>query len=267
MCTENKQCKAKNCQKRELREGFCKVHLIQFLNGEEIEIGTNECIIEDCNLEAVTAVGYCHTHKNQAYRWGRAYSEKELKEVKPHLFCKESGCINRRKTGGYCEEHKHLVKDDKLKCSEPKCKHKVFKDGICRQHYIEKLDFSQLKGVVTPFDKETVRNDDWCRIKNCKNDAKYEGYCFLHGRLILDGELDEYMTDNGSKLCTVSDCDEIVKGKGLCHRHYQQFNKYGKAFTNEEHKKIVPQYYLYLKTCCSEKRELDSVLRGTCSKT
>lgn len=59
-----------------------------------------------------------------------------------------------KKTGGYCEEHKHLVKDDKLKCSEPKCKHKVFKDGICRQHYIEKLDFSQLKGVVTPLTKK-----------------------------------------------------------------------------------------------------------------
>ncbi|MGF2716677.1 hypothetical protein ACQUY5_31450 [Bacillus cereus] len=253
MCKVDHTCKAKGCKKREVRKGFCKIHLIQFLNGEEVETGKAICIIEDCDAEPVISTGYCNRHKNQIFRYGKAYTEQGLKEFKPNLFCKEKDCLNRKSKGGYCKEHSHLQEDLKVKCIKPNCNYKNFKQGLCRQHYMDTLDFSQLKGVTTPFDKLSAGETSRCKIKNCNQDGKYEGYCPTHARLILSGELEEHLTGNGKKLCKIDGCDGIHKAKGYCLRHYQQFKIYGKAFTDEEHKEMSPKYYC-IEEGCTDKR-------------
>ncbi|MEC2463829.1 hypothetical protein P9X10_02780 [Bacillus cereus] len=254
MCKTSKICKAKGCHKRILREGFCKLHLTQFLNGETVDVGESICIIEDCNDTSITFTGLCARHKSQLYNYGKAYTEAELKEFKPKLFCKVEGCLNRKGKEGYCEEHSGLREEPRSECKDSKCDKLSYKNDLCRQHYMESLDFSILDGIITPYDKENRTSDTWCKIRNCNSRAKYKGYCSLHARLIIEGNLETYMKKHGKGICSVEDCTDIVKAKGYCLRHYQQYNKFGKALTNAEHKEITPRYYC-IEEGCSDKRE------------
>ncbi|GAB6552976.1 hypothetical protein bcgnr5378_06240 [Bacillus cereus] len=253
MSKESRICKAKECRNRTLREGFCKIHLIQHLNGEDIVIGGSTCIIEDCSKEAVTSKGLCSRHKTQARSFGRAYTESEFKELKPELFCKVDDCLNKKGRGGYCAKHADLRKDSKEMCSKPDCHNTVLTKGLCKKHCMEGLDFSKLKDVVTPHNKEYSESDKWCKIKSCSSHAKYEGFCLLHAVLILHDSLNEYLGKEG-RICSVESCNGIVKAKGYCLMHYQRYLKFGKGLTNKEHKAITPRYYC-IEDECEEKRE------------
>ncbi|MEC3458643.1 hypothetical protein P9131_21645, partial [Bacillus thuringiensis] len=170
MCKSN-ECKVISCKGRVVNKEYCRKHLKALLDG------TLECKVSDCNREMLYD-GYCGKHHMQWRRYDRVFTDLEFKEIKPNLFCKVDGCLSKRNSGGYCEEHGYVKLDEKFKdkCKEKGCSSKSVEGDLCIEHYIEKKKLN-LKDTVTPYDKGEDRTGTMCKIVYCCNGQEIDGYC------------------------------------------------------------------------------------------
>ncbi|MEC3168625.1 hypothetical protein, partial [Bacillus thuringiensis] len=242
MCKSN-ECKVISCKGRVVNKEYCRKHLKALLDG------TLECKVSDCNREMLYD-GYCGKHHMQWRRYDRVFTDLEFKEIKPNLFCKVDGCLSKRNSGGYCEEHGYVKLDEKFKdkCKEKGCSSKSVEGDLCIEHYIEKKKLN-LKDTVTPYDKGEDRTGTMCKIVYCCNGQEIDGYCGKHAILISLGKLEEEMSRRGTVKCKVDGCESWVKNGTLCPMHKAHMKRYGRVLTKEEHKQKTPKAYCRAEGC------------------
>ncbi|MEC2463826.1 hypothetical protein P9X10_02765 [Bacillus cereus] len=241
MCGLNK-CIVSSCNGKLSEDGFCKRHL------KLREEGELYCTVSDCN-GYVRTKDLCKRHEDQRKKFGRVYTEKEFKEIKPTLFCREDNCLNRSTGKGYCDEHKPKKKIGRSWCKKSNCRKFDVLEGLCPKHYMEEFGVPNMESVTTPYDKLEDKAGTRCNIINCNELKEIGEYCSRHAILIQTDKLDEAMERIGLEKCKAEGCNSWAKTEGLCGHHRHLFLVYGKVVTLKEHKEISPSSFCHKDDC------------------
>jgi hypothetical protein len=108
-------------------------------------------------------------------------------------------------------------------CVVDACGRLAYAKGYCKRHYMQTLRHGHLT-------LESERGGPQkCEAPNCVAEQSTGGHCGKHARQIkVYGKLTperEYMT--GRTTCSEPDCQEAVRSKGLCAKHYNRKRRDG----------------------------------------
>ena len=108
-------------------------------------------------------------------------------------------------------------------CVVDHCGRLAYSKGYCKRHYMQVLRHGHLTLEVERGGPRA------CEAEGCEAIRASDGHCRKHARqLKIYGELRpdrEYMT--GRTICSTDDCDNKVRARGLCAKHYTQQRRAG----------------------------------------
>lgn len=112
-------------------------------------------------------------------------------------------------------------------CSVCKGNAKIAARGMCWKHYAR---WRRRNGDVS--DPDFINKGKVCKIDDCQDEAKAEGYCIKHHRrvekyadpTIVHTPSDSFVPMTYDKLqCVMSGCKEEKNSKELCCKHYHNY--------------------------------------------
>lgn len=173
------------------------------------------CKLKNCETK-VEAKGYCRRHYLSFMRYGEAdyidnkRNKKDKEMSVPELALKDSNAITKDKC-------KILGCDKIVKCR-----------GLCEMHYTRLRRNGQLE--TKTFRSEIKENE--CIAFNCNREPLRHGMCSTHITNLR--ELSTPYRAKIIKLCGVNGCEEKHFGKGLCKKHYKQWERVTKTYKLDE---------------------------------
>ncbi|MCZ8493597.1 hypothetical protein [Priestia megaterium] len=158
------------------------------------------CSIENCESKH-DARGFCKRHYKSYMKYGDAAY------VDTHNI----------KRGNYKKTNTNKLSEPGT-CKVAQCSEKVVSKNLCSSHYNYLQRTGSLPTVLEEqFDKSA------CLAVGCKEEAKVKGYCNVHYK---------NLNRTGSphipkivKMYGVDNCYDMHEARGLCHYHYNEWNK------------------------------------------
>lgn len=151
-----KNCSVAGCTRMARARGWCDMHYQRWQQwgdplvcprpkDQQVQNLGRTCSIDGCDKPA-RARGWCATHHGRWLRTGS--TDLAPKRWKPTVLCSIDGCTDPADARGWCNRHymrwrihgdplTYLVSDITNECSEPDCKRRAMKVGVCWKHYRE----------------------------------------------------------------------------------------------------------------------------------
>lgn len=257
-----------------------------------------KCIFPKCPKTNDLRKGLCNKHRKWKERGIVDDKFKMLRDVKQrygyNAKCKMSGCDLRPRRNGFCNGHSSLFREGRIdasgensalfrkkrrsynrdwQCVVCRVKGVKFVLGFCTRHYEDfRKGFIDFNGKVLVKKLRIAKYPEnaKCRYPTCVKRPRGQGFCnnhlaqYLNARITINGKHNfPTLHHNKGKHCSVENCADDAKIKGMCPKHYWRKRKTGVAYIES---KDNPFWKNVGKTCVTENCGEEAKVRGMCTK-